>query len=268
MLSLRPSTWLPVAHSLGLMTIRVAVTGAAGRMGSTVCQAVEQAEGLELVARLDVGDTISAESLCGADVAVDFTVPSVTEANVHALIDAGVDVVVGTTGWDEESYARVREHLERPEAAGRSVLIAPNFALSAVLAMRFAAMAAPYFESVEVIELHHPNKVDAPSGTAVATARAVAAARAAAGVAPSPDATESDPLGTRGGLVDGVRVHAVRLRGLTAHEEIVLGNPGEQLTVRTDSFDRSSFMPGVVLAVREVGSLQGLSIGLDTVMGL
>ena len=250
------------------MTIRVAVTGAAGRMGSTVCQAVEQAEGLELVARLDVGDNISAETLCGADVAVDFTVPSVTEANVHALIDAGVDVVVGTTGWDEESYARVREHLERPEAAGRSVLIAPNFALSAVLAMRFAAMAAPYFESVEVIELHHPNKVDAPSGTAVATAQAVAAARAAAGAGPSPDATESDPLGTRGGLVDGVRVHAVRLRGLTAHEEIVLGNPGEQLTVRTDSFDRSSFMPGVVLAVREVGSLQGLSIGLDAVMGL
>lgn len=250
------------------MTIRVAVTGAAGRMGSTVCQAVEQAEGLELVARLDVGDTISAETLCGADVAVDFTIPSVTEANVHALIDAGVDVVVGTTGWDEESYARVREHLERPEAAGRSVLIAPNFALSAVLAMRFAAMAAPYFESVEVIELHHPNKVDAPSGTAVATAQAVAAARAAAGVAPSPDATESDPLGTRGGLVDGVRVHAVRLRGLTAHEEIVLGNPGEQLTVRTDSFDRSSFMPGVVLAVREVGSRQGLTIGLDAVMDL
>ena len=250
------------------MTIRVAVTGAAGRMGSTVCRAVEEAEGLELVARLDAGDTISAQALCGADVAVDFTVPAVTEANVHALIDAGVDVVVGTTGWDEESYARVREHLARPEAAGRSVLIAPNFALSAVLAMRFAAMAAPYFESVEVIELHHPNKIDAPSGTAVATARAVAAARAAAGVGPSPDATESDPLGTRGGLVDGVRVHAVRLRGLTAHEEVVLGNPGEQLTVRTDSFDRSSFMPGVVLAVREVGSRQGLTIGLDAVMDL
>ena len=122
MLSLRPSTQLPVAHSLGPMTIRVAVTGAAGRMGSTVCQAVEEAEGLELVARLDVGDTISAQTLNGADVAVDFTVPSVTEANVHALIDSGVDVVVGTTGWDEESYARVREHLARPEAAGVAVV--------------------------------------------------------------------------------------------------------------------------------------------------
>lgn len=250
------------------MTIRVAVTGAAGRMGSTVCQAVEEAEGLELVARLDAGDTISTETLGGADVAVDFTVPSVTEANVHALIDAGVDVVVGTTGWDEESYGRVREHLARPDAAGRSVLIAPNFALSAVLAMRFAAMAAPYFESVEVIELHHPNKVDAPSGTAVATAQGIAAARAAAGVAPSPDATESDPLGARGGVVDGVRVHAVRLRGLTAHEEVVLGNPGEQLTLRTDSFDRSSFMPGVVLAVREIGSREGLTIGLGPLIDL
>ncbi|WP_159626507.1 MULTISPECIES: 4-hydroxy-tetrahydrodipicolinate reductase [Actinomyces] len=246
------------------MMIRVAVVGAAGRMGSTVCQAVEEADGLELVARLDAGDTISAETLGGADVAVDFTVPTVTEANVHALIDAGVDVVVGTTGWDEESYARVREHLARPEAAGRSVLIAPNFALSAVLAMRFAALAAPYFESVEIIELHHPNKVDAPSGTAVATAQAIAAARAAA----SPDATESDPLGARGGLVDGVRVHAVRLRGLTAHEEVLLGNPGEQLTLRTDSFDRSSFMPGVVLAVREIGSREGLTIGLGPLINL
>jgi len=153
------------------MTIRVAVVGAAGRMGSTVCQAVEEAEGLELVARLDVGVEITPEHLNGADVAVDFTVPDVTEANVHALIDAGVNVVVGTTGWTEESYARVREHLAEPDAAGRSVLIAPNFALSAVLAMAFAAKAAQYFESAEVIELHHPGKVDAPSGTAIATAR-------------------------------------------------------------------------------------------------
>ena len=250
------------------MTIRVAVVGAAGRMGSTVCQAVQDAEGLELVARLDVGDTLDAEHLAGADVAVDFTVPSVTESNVHALLDAGVDVVVGTTGWNEESYGRVREHLARPEAAGRSVLIAPNFALSAVLAMSFAAKAAPYFESAEVIELHHPNKVDAPSGTAVAPAPGIAAARAEAGLGAMPDATQTDPDGARGAVVDGVHVHAVRLRGLTAHEEVVLGNPGEQLTIRTDSFDRASFMPGVVLAVRQVSSHPGLTIGLDALLDL
>ena len=250
------------------MTIRVAVTGAAGRMGSTVCAAVEAAEGLELVARLDMDDTISPQTLGGAEVAVDFTVPDVAEANVHALIDAGLDVVVGTTGWTEESYARVREHLEQPEAAGRSVLIAPNFALSAVLAMSFAAKAARYFESAEVIELHHPGKVDAPSGTAVATARHIAEARAEAGLGPVPDATLTDPDGARGAVIDGVHVHAVRLRGLTAHEEIVLGNPGEQLTIRTDCFDRESFMPGVILAVREVGARTGLTIGLDRLLDL
>ncbi|MBM6979466.1 MAG: 4-hydroxy-tetrahydrodipicolinate reductase [Actinomyces succiniciruminis] len=250
------------------MSIAVAVVGAAGRMGSTVCQAVQDADGLELVSRLDVGDTISADTLNGADVAVDFTVPAVTEDNVHALIDVGVDVVVGTTGWTDESYGRVREHLARPEAAGRSVIIAPNFALSAVLTMSFAAKAARYFESAEVIELHHPNKVDAPSGTAIATARGIAAARAEAGLGPVPDATETDPDGARGAVVDGVHVHAVRLRGLTAHEEVVLGNPGEQLTIRTDSFDRASFMPGVVLAVREVGGREGLTIGLDQLLDL
>lgn len=250
------------------MTKRVAVVGAAGRMGSTVCQAVEDAEGLELVARLDAGDPITPESLGGAEVAVDFTVPSVTEANVHSLIDAGVDVVVGTTGWTEESYGRVREHLARPEAGGRSVLIAPNFALSAVLAMSFAAKAARYFESAEVIELHHPNKVDAPSGTAVATAQGIAAARAKAGLGPVPDATQSDPDGARGAVVDGIHVHAVRLRGLTAHEEVVLGNDGEQLTIRTDSFDRASFMPGVILAVRGVSGRDGLTIGLDKLLDL
>ena len=250
------------------MTIRVAVTGAAGRMGTTVCRAVEEAEGLELVARLDAGDPIAAENLNGADVAVDFTVPAVAEANVHALIDAGVDAVVGTTGWTEESYARVREHLADPGAASRSVLIAPNFALSAVLAMSFAARAARYFESAEVVELHHPNKVDAPSGTAMATARGIAAARADAGLSPVPDATQTDPLGARGAVVDGVHVHAVRLRGLTAHEEIVLGNPGEQLTIRTDSFDRASFMPGVILAVRRVGERRGLTVGLDALLDL
>ena len=245
--------------------IRVAVTGAKGRMGSTVVAAVSAAPDMEVVAQLDAGDPITAQTVFGAQVAVDFSVPTVTEANVHALIDAGVDVVVGTTGWTEESYARVRTHAQE---AGRAVLIAPNFAMGAVLAMKFAAMAAPYFESAEVIEMHHPGKVDALSGTAVATARGIARARAEAGLGDMPDATETDELGARGGHIDGVPVHAVRLRGLTASEEILLGNAGEQLVIRTDSFDRVSFMPGVLLGVRRVIGRTGLTIGLDQVMGL
>ena len=245
--------------------IRVAVTGAKGRMGSTVVAAVTGAPDMEVVAQLDAGDPITKKTVNGAQVAVDFSVPGVTEANVHALLDAGVDVVVGTTGWTEESYARVRTHAQE---TGRAVLIAPNFAMGAVLAMKFAAMAAPYFESAEVIEMHHPGKVDAPSGTAVATARGIARARAEAGLGDMPDATEMDELGSRGGRVDGVPVHAVRLRGLTASEEILLGNEGEQLVIRTDSFDRVSFMPGVLLGVRRVIGRTGLTIGLDQVMGL
>lgn len=245
--------------------IRVAVTGAKGRMGSTVVAAVTGAPDMEVVAQLDAGDPITKKTVNGAQVAVDFSVPGVTEANVHALLDAGVDVVVGTTGWTEESYARVRTHAQE---AGRAVLIAPNFAMGAVLAMKFAAMAAPYFESAEVIEMHHPGKVDAPSGTAVATARGIARARAEAGLGDMPDVTEMDELGSRGGRVDGVPVHAVRLRGLTASEEILLGNEGEQLVIRTDSFDRVSFMPGVLLGVRRVIGRTGLTIGLDQVMGL
>ncbi|WP_062384811.1 4-hydroxy-tetrahydrodipicolinate reductase [Demequina iriomotensis] len=246
--------------------INVAVLGASGRMGSHVVEAVNGAPDLALVAAVDHGGSVADAARAGAHVAVDFTVPSATEANVHALIDAGVHAVVGTTGWTEESLLRVDEHLkERPELG---VLIAPNFALGAVLSMRFAAAAARYFESVEIVELHHPDKVDAPSGTAVHTAAGIAAARAAAGIAPSPDATTHDPEGARGAVIDGVHVHAVRLRGLVAHEEILLGNPGEQLTIRTDSFDRVSFMPGVLLGVREVVGRPGLTVGLDGYMAL
>ncbi|WP_165218410.1 4-hydroxy-tetrahydrodipicolinate reductase [Schaalia sp. ZJ1691] len=245
--------------------ISVAVTGAKGRMGSTVVGAVEAADDMRVVAQLDAGDTICPESLGGADVAVDFSTPAVTEANVHALLDAGVHVVVGTTGWTAQSHERVREHAER---AGRSVLIAPNFAMSAVLAMKFAQLAAPYFESAEIIEMHHPNKVDAPSGTAIATAKGIAAARHNAGAGAVPDATETDPEGARGARIDGIPVHAVRLRGLTASEEILLGNEGEQLVIRTDSFDRVSFMPGVLLGIRRVGERPGLTVGLDKVMEL
>lgn len=244
---------------------RVAVIGASGRMGTAVVKAVGACADMEVVARLNGGDTISRESLGGADVAVEFTSPASSERNVHALLDAGVDAVVGTTGWDDDAYARVRAHAEE---AGRSVLIAPNFAIGAVLAMRFAQIAAPFFESAEVVEMHHPDKVDAPSGTAIATARGIARARGAAGLGDVTDATESDPHGARGARIDGVPVHAVRLRGLTASEEVLLGNPGEQLVIRTDSFDRVSFMPGVLLAVRSVSSRPGLTVGIESVMGL
>ncbi|WP_146906649.1 4-hydroxy-tetrahydrodipicolinate reductase [Cellulomonas aerilata] len=245
---------------------RVAVLGAGGRMGAAVCDAVRGAADLELVAALHRTDAVSDAVAAGASVAVDFTVPGVTEANVHALVDAGVHAVVGATGWTGESLDRVREHLDG--APGVSVLVAPNFALGAVLAMSFAAQAARWFESAEVVELHHPDKVDAPSGTARHTAAAIAGARAAAGLGVMPDATASGLEGARGADVDGVRVHSVRLRGLVAHEEILLGNPGEQLTVRHDSFDRTSFMPGVLLAVRQAASRPGLTVGLEHLLGL
>lgn len=246
--------------------LRVAVLGAAGRMGSTVVGAVRAAPGLELVATVDADGDLSRLTDAGAQVAVDFTVPAVTEANVHALVDRGIHAVVGTTGWTDEAYARVRDHLVR--APGIGVVIAPNFALGAVLAQSFAAQAASFFETAEVIELHHPDKVDAPSGTSRAAARAIAAARGAAGLGPMPDATSASLEGARGAQVDGVHVHAVRLRGLVAHQEVLLGNPGELLTIRHDSFDRVSFMPGVLIAVRAVPSRPGLTVGLDALLGL
>ncbi|MFC8193500.1 4-hydroxy-tetrahydrodipicolinate reductase [Cellulomonas sp. NPDC057328] len=246
--------------------IRVAVLGAAGRMGSTVVRTVQETEGLELVAQLEAGGDLGSVVAAGAQVAVDFTVPAVTEQNVHALVDAGVHCVVGTTGWTDESLGRVRERLAG--APGVGVAVVPNFALGAVLAMAFARQAARWFESAEVVELHHPDKVDAPSGTARHTAEGIARARAAAGLGTAPDATTQALDGARGADVDGVRVHAVRLRGLVAHEEILFGNVGEQLTIRHDSFDRASFMPGVVLAVRRVVDRPGLTVGLEPFLDL
>jgi 4-hydroxy-tetrahydrodipicolinate reductase len=248
--------------------IRVAVLGAKGRMGKTVVEAVEAAPDMALAAAIDVGDPISRLGERGAQVAVDFTVPGATESNVHQLIDLGIDAVVGTTGWDAAALGRVRDHLaDRPE---RGVVVAPNFALGAVLAMSFAAKAATFFESVEVVELHHPDKVDAPSGTARHTAQVIARARAAAGLGRQSDATDQDKSlsGARGANVEGVPVHSVRLRGLVAHEEILLGNPGEYLTIRHDSLDRVSFMPGVLLAVRLVSQRPGLTVGLDQLLEL
>ena len=246
--------------------IPVAVLGAAGRMGATVCAAVEAAPDLELVAALDAEDDLAQVRAAGAQVAVDFTRPDVTQANVHALVDLGVHAVVGTSGWDEAALRRLAEHLARAPQVG--VLVAPNFALGAVLTMAFAARAARWFESVEVVELHHPDKVDAPSGTARHTAAGIASARRAAGVGASPDATQEALDGARGAVVDGVRVHALRLRGLVAHQEVLLGNPGELLTIRHDSLDRTSFMPGVLLAARQVAARPGLTVGLEHYLDL
>ena len=235
---------------------RVAVLGARGRMGRTVCSAVRSADDLSLVAELDEGW----ESLGDAEVAVDFTTPSVVMDNIRRCLDAEVDVVVGTTGFDAADLDQVRAWLrDHPE---RGVVIAPNFALGAVLMMRFAEQAAPFFDSVEIVELHHPGKADAPSGTARLTASRIAAAR----TEPSPDATTGAMDGARGASVDGVRVHSVRLAGLVAHQEVLLGNAGETLTIRHDSTDRASFMPGVLLAVRAVGTRPGLTVGLDPLL--
>ena len=249
--------------------IRVSVVGAKGRMGSHVVDAVDAATDMQMALALDAGDDLHAITPGNTDVAVEFTVPSVALDNVLTLIAQGVDVVVGTTGWTDERLDRVRAALADAPRDDQAVFIAPNFAISAVLAAHFAAVAAPYFESAEVIELHHPNKVDAPSGTAIHTAAGIARARAAAGLDAMPDATETDG-GSRGQIVDGVHVHAVRLRGLNAHEEALLGNAGEQLTIRADSFDRVSFMPGVLLAVRRLaaGGHAGLTVGLDRFLDL
>jgi 4-hydroxy-tetrahydrodipicolinate reductase len=246
------------------MSITVAVIGAAGRMGSTVCQAVEAADDVELVGRFDLGDELG--DLAGADVAVEFSTPDATLANVLHCIRRGVHAVVGTTGWSEDKLDRVRWALDT--SPGTGVLIAPNFSLGAVLMMRFAAQAARFYESAEIVELHHPDKVDAPSGTAARTARLIAEKRKDGGLPAIPDATTTALQGARGADIDGVRVHAVRLRGLVAHQEVLLGGPGEQLTIRHDSFDRVSFMPGVLLGVRRIGAMPGLTVGLEPLLEL
>ncbi|MDQ1712929.1 MAG: 4-hydroxy-tetrahydrodipicolinate reductase [Frankiaceae bacterium] len=244
------------------MALGVAVLGAHGRMGAEVCRAVSAASDLRLVASLDEGWT--ADDLAGADVVVDFTTPDAVMDNLRTCIEAGKHVVVGTTGFSESRLDQVRSWLATAPSVG--VLVAPNFGLGAVLMMRFAEQAAAHFDSVEIVELHHPGKVDAPSGTARSTAERVAAARAAAGVAPAPDATASALDGARGASVSGVRVHSVRLAGLVAHQEVLLGSAGETLTIRHDSTDRASFMPGVLLAVRAVPARPGLTLGLDALL--
>ena len=244
--------------------IRVAVLGASGRMGSAAVKAVSDAEDMQLIAQIGRGDSLDAAR--EADVIIDLTVPDATLGNVLWAVEHGIHAVVGTTGWTDDSRAQVRAALQEHPEVG--VLIAPNFAIGAVLTMRFAEIAARYYESAEIIEMHHPDKLDAPSGTARHTAAAIARGRRAGGLGEVPDATQSDELGARGAVVDGVHVHAVRQRGLVAHEVVQFGGVGEQLQLRHDSFDRVSFMPGVLLGVREVASHPGLSVGLDTYLDL
>ncbi|MEV6346070.1 4-hydroxy-tetrahydrodipicolinate reductase [Actinoplanes sp. NPDC051851] len=245
--------------------IRVGVLGARGRMGLEVCKAVDAAADLDLVALINHGDTLATAAEAGARVLVDFTNPGVVMENVRWAIEQGVHVVVGTSGFTEERLDEVRGWLAAKPGVG--VVVAPNFGIGAVLMMQFAARAARYFDSVEIIEQHHPRKLDAPSGTAMHTARLIAAARAEAGCGPMPDATKEELDGARGANVEGVRVHAVRAAGLVAHQEVLFGTTGETLTIRHDSLDRSSFMPGVLLAVREVVQRPGLTLGLDELLG-
>ena len=241
--------------------IRVGVLGARGRMGAEVCRAVDAAEDLELVAMVDQGDWLHNVSDAGAQVVVDFTQPDVVMDNLHWCVDQGIHAVVGTTGFTESRLGELRTWLTRKPELG--VLVAPNFGIGAVLMMQFAARAARYFESAEIVELHHPRKLDAPSGTATHTAKLIAAARAEAGLPGMPDATKDEVPGARGAELDGVRVHSVRSAGLVAHQEVLFGTTGETLTIRHDSLDRASFMPGVLLGVRQVASRPGLTVGLD-----
>jgi 4-hydroxy-tetrahydrodipicolinate reductase len=233
-------------------------------MGLEVCKAVDAADDMELVAMIDQGDWLFNASDAGAQVLVDFTTPDVVMDNLHWAVEQGISVVVGTTGFTEQRLDRVRHWLAHKPEVG--VLIAPNFGIGAVLMMQFAARAARYYESVEIIEQHHPRKLDAPSGTATHTARLIAAARAEAGLGAMPDATKEETPGARGAEIDGVRVHAVRASGLVAHQEVLFGAQGETLTIRHDSLDRVSFMPGVLLAVRNVRRRPGLTIGLDVLL--
>jgi len=254
--------------------IKVGVLGAKGRMGSLVGQTVRAADDLELVAEVDVGD--SRDPLSGSDVVIDFTSPAAVMDNLQWCVRSGLNMVIGTSGFDDARLAQANDILENlaeqtPQAAVAKprVLVVPNFSVGAVLMMKFAGQAARFFESAEIVELHHAGKVDAPSGTAARTAGMIAAARSAAGVGVGPDATTTQLEGARGAVVDGVHVHSVRLAGLVAHQEVLLGGHGETLMIRHASLDRASFMPGVLMAVRGVASLPpGLTVGLEGLLGL
>jgi 4-hydroxy-tetrahydrodipicolinate reductase len=246
--------------------LKVGVLGSRGKVGQEVCRAVDEAEDMVLVAAVDADDDIDEIVRQGAQAVVDFTHPDVVMDNLEFCIDHGIHAVVGTTGFDDVKLAQLRTWLESSPSTG--VLIAPNFSVGAILMMRFSAEAARFFESVEIVELHHPDKADAPSGTARRTAELVAQARRDAGAGPVPDATSTALEGARGADVDGIRVHGLRIRGLVAHQEVVLGGQGETLTIRHDSMDRTSFTPGVLLGLRTIADRPGLTIGLEQFLPL
>jgi 4-hydroxy-tetrahydrodipicolinate reductase len=248
------------------MTIKVAVLGAKGRMGAETVKAISAAPEFQLVAQIDIGDSIDQLTSSGAEVVVDFTHPDSVMKNLEFAINNGIHVVVGTTGFDDAKLNLVKSWLEKNPKVG--AVIAPNFGLGAVLMMQFAAKAARYFESVEIVELHHPEKADAPSGTAARTAELITESRKQANRPAMPDKTSSGLQGARGAKVGDVPVHSVRLRGLVAHQEVLLGDQGETLSIRHDSIDRSGFMPGVLLAAREVVKKPGLTFGLEHLMDL
>ncbi|MEU5404036.1 4-hydroxy-tetrahydrodipicolinate reductase [Streptomyces sp. NPDC005963] len=246
--------------------LRVAVLGARGRIGSEAVRAVEAADDLELVAALGRDGRLETLTEVGAEAVVELTTPDSVMANLDYCVQRGMHAVVGTTGWTDDRLAQLGGWLDASPKTG--VLIAPNFSIGAVLTMKFAQQAARYFDSAEVVELHHPNKADAPSGTATRTAQLIAAARAEAGCPPQPDATVTALDGARGADVDGIPVHAIRLRGLLAHQEVLLGGEGETLTIRHDSLHHSSFMPGILLGVRRVVTTPGLTFGLEHFLDL
>ena len=248
------------------MTIKVAVLGAKGRMGAETVKAINSTTDLSLVAQIDIGDSLEELKTSGAQVVVDFTHPDSVMKNLDFAINNGIHVVVGTTGFDEKKLAEVKTWLTKNSSVG--AVIAPNFGLGAVLMMQFAAQAARYFESVEIVELHHPEKADAPSGTASRTAELITESRKSAARPAMPDKTTSALPGARGAKVGDVPIHSVRLRGLVAHQEVLLGDQGETLSIRHDSIDRSGFMPGVLLAIREVVKNPGLTFGLEHLMDL
>jgi 4-hydroxy-tetrahydrodipicolinate reductase len=246
-----------------MTSIRVGVLGSNGRMGATVCQAIAAASDCELVAELDIANDLAELVSKKVQVVVDFTTPDVVMANLEFLAKNNIHAVVGTTGFDAARLGKVAELFKQSEA---NVIIAPNFGLAAVLMMQFAQLAAPYFESAEIIELHHPRKADAPSGTAKRTAELIAQART--GLPPMPDASTDVVAGARGANISGIPVHSIRLQGLVAHQEVLFGTPGESLSIRHDSYDRESFMPGVLLAIRKVSEIPGLTFSLEELIGL